>query len=154
MERLRGDLTSGGLERLLRHGDRNSMRWSIESRVPFLTTEIAEFLLSLPEHYLLSYEGETKSIFRSAMRGIVPDLILDRKDKIGFQTQEINWLIKYGERINSWSGIKNNDIPFINLEKLKQEVTKVISDGKSCSPEVWRLINYCRWVQLNYSSNV
>jgi len=154
MEKLRNVLTKDGLEPLLRHGDRNSMRWSIESRVPFLTTEIAEFLLSLPEHYLLSYEGETKSVFRSAMRGIVPDLILDRKDKIGFQTQEINWLKKYGERINSWSGIKNSDIPFINIDKLKQEVTKILSDGKPCSPEVWRLINYCRWVQLNYSSNV
>lgn len=48
VERLRSALTENGLAALLRHGDRNSMHWSIESRVPFLTTEIAEFCLSLP----------------------------------------------------------------------------------------------------------
>lgn len=88
VEQLRHALTEYGLPELMRHGDRNSMRWSIESRVPFLTTEIAEFLLSLPEEYLLSPQGETKHVFRAAMRGIVPDEILDRKDKIGFRTPE------------------------------------------------------------------
>ena len=70
---------------MLRHGDRNSMYWSIESRVPFLTIDLAEFVLSLPESYLVSRDGETKYIFREAMRGIVPDEILNRRDKIGFQ---------------------------------------------------------------------
>lgn len=81
-----------GLPALLRHADRNSMRFSIESRVPFLTTEMAEFLLSVPEPFLVSPQGETKSIFRAAMRGIVPDDILDRRDKIGFATPEKDWL--------------------------------------------------------------
>ena len=73
---------------LLRHEDRNSMANSIESRVPFLTTDFAEFLLSLPEEYLVSKSGETKSIFRESMKGIVPQRILGRKDKIGFATPE------------------------------------------------------------------
>ncbi|MFP3589735.1 asparagine synthase-related protein, partial [Paraburkholderia sp. SIMBA_055] len=46
--RLISELTSSlhhrGLQHLLRHGDRNSMRFSIESRVPFLTTGLTEFL--------------------------------------------------------------------------------------------------------------
>ena len=71
------------------------MYWSIESRVPFLTIEIAEFLLQLPESYLLGQDGQTKRIFRAAMRGLVPDEILDRRDKIGFQTPEkIGFLIQ------------------------------------------------------------
>mgnify|MGYP006177463369 CR=1 FL=1 len=44
-------LTRNGLPALLRHGDWNSMRWSIESRVPFLSPSIAEFTLGLPEHW-------------------------------------------------------------------------------------------------------
>lgn len=59
MATLRAQL-NGGMSSLLRHGDRDSMRWSLESRVPFLTTDIAEFVLQLPEEYLLSSHGETK----------------------------------------------------------------------------------------------
>ena len=80
---------------MLRHEDRNAMNWSIESRVPFLTTDLAEFALSLPENYLISSEGRTKNIFREAMKGIVPDLVLNRKDKIGFETPEDNWIKDY-----------------------------------------------------------
>ncbi|MBF4308062.1 asparagine synthase-related protein, partial [Vibrio anguillarum] len=72
-EALANSLTGRGLSSLLRHGDRNSMAFSIESRVPFLSLPLAEFLLSLPENYLVSDDGVTKHVFREAMRGIMPD---------------------------------------------------------------------------------
>jgi asparagine synthase (glutamine-hydrolysing) len=62
------------------------MRWSIESRVPFLENDFAQFLLSLPENYLVSNEGLSKNIFRRSMEGIVPKEVLYRRDKIGFET--------------------------------------------------------------------
>ena len=118
VQQLRDALTGNGLASLLRHGDRNSMRWSIESRVPFLTTEMAEFILSLPESYLLSTKGETKSIFRYAMRGIVPDEILDRRDKLGFQTPEKDWLFSNKLYLKNWL-LNVKDIKFLNnLEHL------------------------------------
>ena len=42
---------------LLRYEDRNSMAYSIESRVPFLTPQLARFVLSLPEAYLIDRDG-------------------------------------------------------------------------------------------------
>ena len=75
---------------------------SIESRVPFLTTDIAEFLLSLPENFLLSDKGSTKCIFRDSMKGIVPHEVLQRKDKVGFETPESAWFSSEKSRINSW----------------------------------------------------
>ncbi len=89
---LRDGLTDRGLEALLRHADRNSMAFSVESRVPFLDVDVAEFLLTLPEDYLISSRGQTKRVLRAAMRGIVPDAILDRRDKIGFETPQRSWL--------------------------------------------------------------
>jgi len=100
-ERLYRSLTETSLPMLLRYEDRNSMAWSIESRVPFLTPALAEFFLSLPEEYVLSPEGVTKHVFREAMRGIVPDEILDRRDKIGFATPEKQWLSELGPWIES-----------------------------------------------------
>ena len=105
-----------GLSHLLRYEDRNSLSHSIESRVPFLTIDMAEFLLSLPENYLLSDDGVTKYVFREAMRGIVPDQILDRKDKIGFETPDNQWLLAEKNTIIKW--LKEFDqIPMLDSAK-------------------------------------
>ena len=77
---------------LLRIADRNSMHFSIESRMPFLTTDLAELALTLPENFLTYKNGYTKSILRDAMIDIVPEKILFRKDKIGLQTSQKNWI--------------------------------------------------------------
>src|SRR5690606_22105762 len=61
IQHLGSTLQGRGLPSLLRHGDRNAMRFSIESRVPFLSMGLCDLLYSLPEEYLLSANGETKS---------------------------------------------------------------------------------------------
>ena len=66
------------------------MRFSIESRVPFLSGAASEFLLNLPPHFLVSRQGVTKNLLRHSLRGIVPNSILDRKDKIGFASPDID----------------------------------------------------------------
>lgn len=148
-EQLRSALLGAGLAQLLRHGDRTSMRWSLESRVPFLTTELAEFLLTLPEEYLLSNDGQTKSIFRAAMRGIVPDSILDRRDKIGFETPEYGWLKGNLEQIKQWM-MEAPDLPFINRELAIQEVEAMMQGKIPYDRRAWRVLNYYRWASLTY----
>jgi asparagine synthase (glutamine-hydrolysing) len=146
-EELRDALANKGLVSLMRHADRNSMRWSIESRVPFLTTELAEYLMTLPEHYLLSPKGETKSVFREAMRGIVPNEILDRRDKIGFQTPEQAWLKGQQTEIKNWLEALN-DLPFLNADAVRKKVDEIIANNQAYNTEAWRLINFSRWAQL------
>ena len=141
VEQLRFALTGSGLAALLRHGDRNSMRWSVESRVPFLTTDLAEFLLRLPESYLLSKKGETKHIFRAAMRGLVPDSILDRRDKIGFQTPEHEWLGVPHSKASTWFNLLKN-AKFLDPNESKKSSTKKNSDRFP----VWRTVNYQAWL--------
>ena len=85
-------ITTTSLPMLLRYEDRNSMAFGIESRVPFLTPQLAQFVLSLPDAYLLGDDGMTKSVLRAAMDGIAPQPILQHRDKIGFQTPESSWL--------------------------------------------------------------
>lgn len=63
VEQLRHELTLDRIPRLLRYADRNAMHHSIENRVPFLTTELVNFALSLPERYLAPLNAETKGIF-------------------------------------------------------------------------------------------
>jgi asparagine synthase (glutamine-hydrolysing) len=152
MEQLRNALCGQGLAALLRHGDRNSMRWSIESRVPFLTTDMAEFVLSLPESYLLSWKGETKSLFRAAMRGIVPDPVLDRRDKIGFQTPEQDWLRNEKSSLEHWLAYAR-EIPFLDSTGLQKTIAETLEKPRLFDSKFWRLVNYCRWAQLQLETS-
>lgn len=147
-EALVNSLLGRGLPALLRHGDRNSMSFSIESRVPFLTIPIAEFLLSLPEKFLISNDGITKHIFRESMRGIVPDEHLDRKDKVGFETPESSWLMTMMPEIRGWIS-KTPNIDFINKKQLLQELEEIEQGSKPFDKKVWRWLNYLRWYTLN-----
>jgi asparagine synthase (glutamine-hydrolysing) len=146
-EALALSLQHRGLPSLLRHGDRNSMAFSIESRVPFLTIPLAEFLLSLPEEYLISDDGTTKHIFREAMRGIVPDSHLDRKDKIGYETPQSDWLLNMSGVIKKWID-DAPEISFINKDVMLQEFDEVVEGKRPFDQRVWRWVNYLRWYSL------
>jgi asparagine synthase (glutamine-hydrolysing) len=79
------------LPKLLRFADRNSMAFSREVRLPFLDHRIAEFLFAIPE--VLKINGATtKLILRKAVRGRIPDKVLHRRDKKGFETPQDAWL--------------------------------------------------------------
>jgi asparagine synthase (glutamine-hydrolysing) len=152
VENLAAVLQKRGLSELLRHGDRNSMRFAVESRVPFLTIPMADLLLSLPENYLISDEGETKKIFREAMRGIVPDDVLDRKDKVGFATPEKEWLLGMAPTIRQWLN-DSEHIPFLNRLELIKEFELIAEGKKPFSWQVWRWVNFVRWyMQMGFDN--
>lgn len=149
MMELANSLNVKGLPHLLRHGDRNSMAFSIESRVPFLTVPMADLLLSLPEEYLISSEGQTKHVFRAAMRGIVPNEILFRKDKIGFETPELQWFLESRKELTSW--LSNDiDIEFLNTTNIVEEFNNILDGRKPFSWQVWRWLNYYKWYSMNF----
>lgn len=142
-------LCKRGLPHLLRHSDRNAMKYSIENRVPFLTIPMAELMLSLPESYLISNQGETKSVFRAAMRGIVPDEVLYRRDKVGFETPELDWLIRHQKIFKIWL-TEDLGLPFINQEKVSKSFDDILNGKKSFSWQAWRWINFYRWYVLSF----
>ncbi len=92
-DHLRGLLTETNIPQLLRYEDRNSMGFSIESRVPFLEKELVEFSLALPATYKIR-NGLTKSVLREALTGLIPEQIRIRVDKLGFPAPEKIFLKK------------------------------------------------------------
>jgi asparagine synthase (glutamine-hydrolysing) len=83
--------TRQGLIELLRYADRNSMAHSREVRLPFLDHNLVEFVFSLPERLLIR-DGWTKWVLRQAFRGVVPEPILNRVDKLGYEPPQQRWL--------------------------------------------------------------
>ena len=89
--RLLQDLLTYSLPCLLRYEDRNSMAFSIESRVPYLDQELVDHILSLPDTAVV-HNGWSRWILRAAMRGTMPDKIRLRRWKVGFTTPEMRWI--------------------------------------------------------------
>ncbi len=129
---------------LLRYEDRNSMRFSIESRVPFLHVDLVEYLYSLPEEYLISSDGCSKYVFREAMRGIVPDSILDRRDKVGFATPEKSWLSQMNIWVESHLAYADR-VDCFDAGILKQEWNDVMAGNAAFSSTCWRWLNFLAW---------
>jgi len=137
-------LKTTGLRRLLRYEDRNSMAFSLESRVPFLYKPLVEYVMSLPEEYLIDDKGMTKSIFRKAMEDIVPNNVLYRKDKIGFQTPENKWLLEnYNFVLETLRSAK--DIPIFNHLELLNQWKQMYKENKIKGGKVWLWISFILW---------
>ena len=88
-----------GLEELLRYADRNSMAHGRELRLPFLNHQLVEFVFSLPGRYKIR-NGWTKWILRRSMETRVPDEIVWRKDKTGFEPPQKQWM--QNERVQDY----------------------------------------------------
>jgi asparagine synthase (glutamine-hydrolysing) len=78
------------LPALLQVEDRMSMAVSLESRVPILDTRIMNLVASAPPSMKFK-GGKTKALLKSAVKNIVPDAIINRKDKMGFPVPLREW---------------------------------------------------------------
>jgi asparagine synthase (glutamine-hydrolysing) len=88
--KLRLDL-SDQLSELLAYADRNSMAHGIETRLPFLFHELVEFSLHCPTSQIYR-KATSKWMLRNSIKGIVPDPIISRTDKLSYTTPQEKWL--------------------------------------------------------------
>ena len=100
-----------GLEELLRYADRNSMAHGREIRLPFLSHELVEYIFSLPADFKIR-DAWTKWILRKSMEARLPDTIVWRRDKVGFEPPQKQW-------------VENK----MMQEYLRQEKTKLVKAG-------------------------
>ncbi|MCD4783717.1 MAG: asparagine synthase (glutamine-hydrolyzing) [Candidatus Eremiobacteraeota bacterium] len=130
---------------LLTKVDRMSMAHSIESRVPFLDHHLVELAFSIPSN--LKLKGRIKKyILKKALRGIVPDRILNRK-KAGFSIPAGKWfkneLKEFAGEILSISNIKKTGV--LNPDYVRK-IWNDHQEGKSeNSRQIWGLMMFNLW---------
>ncbi len=146
---LRLTLFSTAIPHLLRWEDKNSMRWSIESRVPFLDLHLVETALSLaPEQKLQN--GKTKIIFKKAVKDILPEMVSSRKDKIGFGTPVDEFfrrekIVKFCKEIIYSDSFKRR--PYWKWDKVEKMFTSHIQQKGNFGREIWKWINLEFWLK-------
>jgi asparagine synthase (glutamine-hydrolysing) len=143
------DTVRTGLRELLRYEDRNSMAHSIESRVPFLTPALAEFAAGMPDDYLIAADGTGKLVLRRGLRGLVPDPILDRRDKIGFATPEAAWLRTLAPWVKEvLAKASPHGTGPLRLAVVHERWQEMSNGRRPFDPVLWRWLNLIRWADL------
>ncbi len=137
-------MISLSLKTLLKYEDRNSMRFSIESRTPFADDiNLIEYIFQIPAIYKI-YKGWSKYLLRETGRGVLPEEIRLRKDKIGFATPEYYWLIEKKNELRGFITSELND--FINVHHILRDWDSILEgQPKIGITNIWKFINLAVW---------
>ena len=113
-----------------------------------LAPEFARFVASLPEQYLISENGTSKAVFREAMRGIVPDEILNRRDKIGFEPPEHRWLSQMDKWVEAaLTSEQARSIPVFHHSNLLNSWRRARGNPRRYGSWSWRCVNLIKWAE-------
>lgn len=142
------DSMKNGLRTQLHYDDRESMSFSLETRLPFLDYRLVEQVCAMPITYKIR-NGMTKAVARDALKNVIPDKIRNRSSKLGYVTPEDKWMNENKDRIreellcgcNKLEGIVDTNRIMNWYDKNNGEIER----GDSL---VWKIICTGRWVSV------
>ena len=147
-QRLVHDLFVASLPALLRYEDRNSMRFSVEGRVPFLDPNLVRAVFAMPDDAVIK-DGWNKAVLRDAEEGILPASIVRRRNKIGFTSPQNEWFREQKEFIYQvFLSESFASRPYFNRTEVLNAFELWLSDAGSLdSMAFWRILNVELWLR-------
>ena len=124
--------------------DRMTMAHSLEARPPLLDHKLVEFAATIPARYRLN-GGTTKYLFKQAMRGVLPDSIIDRQ-KHGFAVPIARWfrgeLAGFARDVLLSDTCRQRGILDVRfVEKLLQ----LNAQGRDLDLQLWTALSFEMW---------
>lgn len=125
-------------ELLLMRVDKMSMGVSLEGRVPFLDHKFVELAMSIPTD-VKTRNGTLKHVLKKAVRGVIPDELIDRK-KQGFGVPIYEWFFdRLGDEARRELMGFCDQTDFLDQD----EVVRLLDNGEGW--QVWFLLNFALW---------
>lgn len=123
----------------MRSSNKTYFRIPIEIRCPFLDYRIVDLAFSVPVEYLI-HHGWHKYLLREAVRDLLPDAVVWRKQKMGFPFPYKEWL-EYSKPI-IYHNLQKMDCPYINIRLYLEHFDHLkIKDPHLC----WRVLSVLLW---------
>ncbi|MFC5469730.1 asparagine synthase (glutamine-hydrolyzing) [Cohnella suwonensis] len=132
------------LPALLHVEDRVSMAHGLESRVPFLDHPLIELVATIPSNIKFK-DGTTKQLLKNALSRELPEMIVNRQDKMGFPVPFNEW-VKGGARdfvFDLFSSRQALSRDFTN----NKEVLSNLENEPKYSRKLWGLLSLELWQQ-------
>lgn len=143
------------LHHLLRVEDKNSMRFGVEGRVPFLEHRLVEFGLRVPAGFKVR-NGEVKHILKEAMRDLLPVLVYRRNNKIGYETPMDDWFRepRFAQYISTMLASEQQPMASrLNVSVIRTKWEAHLAKHENNGAAIWKYLYLTRWHQL-YFPNV
>lgn len=140
------------LPEYLMYGDKISMNFSLEVRVPFLDHQLVNEAAKV-ENQQRIHSGESKYILRKSMENILPASVVNRKDKKGFFTPHDQWLkgVLAKNVEAEFEKIKEHGLfHYMNSDEIYSYYKKNINGHDQA--KIWRIYCLSRW-KYNWEIN-
>ncbi len=130
--------------------DKASAVAGVEARYPFFDTRLAAYCIGLPASEKLRF-GQTRSILRRALKGLLPDKVRLRQTKTSFHPEIVAGLIGHHEDVlvEMMRDPHNILAPYINVSELHKLVDELKQDpadfGGGAATFLWRLSSFYIW---------
>ena len=135
------EIRSLQLPHLLRYEDRNSMRHSVETRLPFLDYRLVEAAASLPlEHKLNS--GWTKYVVRKFSETHLPADVTWRREKLGFEAPSSTWFRSFSSQMRQEIEGSQFLSEFADMANVRRDLDRMNLRHK------WALFNIAAWARI------
>ena len=141
-------------EQLLMKVDKTTMAASLEARCPFLDQRLIEYVGALPTAMKIGPNG-TKLLLRHALRGLVPDALLDRK-KHGFEVPVRKWMLgQLSPLVDSL--LLASDAPigrYLELNDVRGLWRRLTTtrDGQ-LARQLWTVLNLAVWHEIHWGTS-
>ncbi len=134
-----------GLYELLQYEDRNAMKYSIESRVPFLDHRVVEWSLGQAPEVKIQ-NGWTKYPVRQSLDEKGLSSLAWRIDKLGFVAPQDRWRMELAGELAE--KVSRSQIPnLLNKEAVIELFSKSIHSNSGLT-EFWRIYALLRWMEV------
>ena len=119
------------------------MAFSIEARLPFLDYRLVEYVFSRAAHYRI-HNGWTKWPQRQGVKDLLPPDIVWRRDKVGFETPEAQWLRNGTSQTLDALSDDPTVGQYLDLSYARLQVPQLLEQGDT--GKVWRWVNLALWL--------
>ncbi|MDG6250521.1 asparagine synthase (glutamine-hydrolyzing) [Methanocalculus sp.] len=142
-------ITSTGTPHLARTRIKNAIRWGIDMRFPFLDSDFVESCLSIPLSKKLM-NGETKVIWKKSVGDLLPRMIQERKDKIGFGTPSDDFfrnehIVRFCENVINSDSFKSR--PFWDWDEIHSLFEMHRVEKINIGDTIWKWVHLELWMR-------
>lgn len=144
---LTNEYFAGPLKNLLKYADRNSMHFSIEARTPFADDiHLWNKLFSIPSTFKI-HHGVSKLLLRNSMKGILPEEIRNRRDKMGFVTPNNRWISEIKDDVRHY--IEEDNSGIFNKKLFLKEYDSFFSPiSEKENYRIFKFISFAMWKKV------
>lgn len=132
------------LKNLLRWGDRNSMAFGMENRVPLADDpNLDSLLLKLPANWKMNPRHGSKELLRRAMSDKLPVEILQRTDKMGFSAPIVDWMNQLWPQ---WRQYLDYTQEWLEVDLIYQKAPELLKSENGCLALI-RFVSFGAWLK-------